>query len=135
MLGHRNGLDGVYLQITNEKLFEEFRAGIVDLTINPTERQNLKITELEKKNNKIKELERVQKITTARIEQMIEVFTTKQNKRLDEGKQPTTEHLQEFARFVRLKMDVDPEFKEDWIKMAMKDPALSAEIKKKYAAI
>jgi len=57
MLGHQNGLDGVYLQITKEKLFEEFKAGINDLTIDPTQRQQVKITELEAKNQKIENLE------------------------------------------------------------------------------
>ena len=56
MLGHQNGLDGVYLQITKDKLFEEFKAGITDLTIDPTKRQQVKITKLQDKKTKIEKM-------------------------------------------------------------------------------
>ena len=49
MMGHENGLDGTYLQITEERLFEEFYKGITDLTIDSAARDQIKIRELEKK--------------------------------------------------------------------------------------
>jgi integrase/recombinase XerD len=48
MMGHQKGLDGTYLQITDERLFEEFYKGITDLTISDEFRDKLKIRELEK---------------------------------------------------------------------------------------
>ena len=47
MLGHRNGLDGTYLQISDERLFEEFYKGIKDLTISDEFRDKAKIEELQ----------------------------------------------------------------------------------------
>ena len=48
MMGHKNGLDGTYLQITEDRLFEEFYKGVTDLTIDSTARDQIKIKELEK---------------------------------------------------------------------------------------
>jgi len=48
MMGHKHGLDGVYFQGTNEQLFEEFRKGISDLTVDDSERthaENMKLKE------------------------------------------------------------------------------------------
>ena len=56
MMGHKRGLDGTYLVLTPEQLFEEFKNGIMDLTIDSTERQKIKIEALENENS---ELERV----------------------------------------------------------------------------
>jgi len=47
MMGHKHGLDGVYFQGTTEQLFEEFQKGIMDLTIDKTEKQKLTIETLE----------------------------------------------------------------------------------------
>jgi integrase len=47
MMGHTRGLDGTYLQITNDRLFEEFWKGVSDLTIDSTSRDQIKIKELE----------------------------------------------------------------------------------------
>lgn len=47
MMGHKNGVQGVYFQATTEQLFIEFRKGIMDLTIDQTEKQKLKIITLE----------------------------------------------------------------------------------------
>lgn len=57
MMGHKKGLDGSYLQITPEQLFEEFRKGIVDLTISDDARDKLKISVLESEKS---ELEKIQ---------------------------------------------------------------------------
>jgi len=54
MLGHKKGLDGVYFKPTKEQLFEEFRKGIVDLTLDKTEKLKL---ENKNKQKKIDELE------------------------------------------------------------------------------
>ena len=48
MMGHSNGLDSTYLQITDEKLFDEFWKGVDDLTVSGQYRDKLKIRELEK---------------------------------------------------------------------------------------
>lgn len=47
MMGHKNGLDGTYLQISDERLFEEFYKGVPDLTVSSHERDQIKIKELE----------------------------------------------------------------------------------------
>ena len=56
ILGHKNGLDGVYLTPTRQECFKEFVKGINQLTISDTNRKQIEITriiqeksELEKK--------------------------------------------------------------------------------------
>lgn len=65
LMAHNRGLDGTYLQPTREECFAEFIKAIPSLTVDPTERQNLKIleqeqkiSELEKKDKKIIEQEK-----------------------------------------------------------------------------
>ena len=64
LMAHKRGLDGTYLQPTREECFAEFVKAIPELTVDPTQRQKLlisqqdnKIAELSKKNKKIEELE------------------------------------------------------------------------------
>jgi len=63
MMGHKKGLDGAYLKPTKEEMFEEFKKGIVGLSVNETEKHEALI---ESQKSKISELERNQK----RIEQL-----------------------------------------------------------------
>jgi integrase/recombinase XerD len=51
MMGHKNGILGVYFQATTEQLFEDFQRGIMDLTIDQTEKQKLKILTLEQEKD------------------------------------------------------------------------------------
>jgi len=53
LLGHKNGLDGVYLKPTREQCFTEFRKAISDLMIDGSERQRLKIEQLERDNSEL----------------------------------------------------------------------------------
>jgi len=53
MMGHKNGLDGIYFVVNPEDAFEEFKNGIMDLTIDPTERQKHKIESLEKEKSEL----------------------------------------------------------------------------------
>ena len=46
MMGHKNGLDGTYLQISDERLFEEFYKGITDLSISDEFRDKVTIEKL-----------------------------------------------------------------------------------------
>jgi integrase/recombinase XerD len=62
MMGHEKGLDGVYLKPTKEEMFEEFKKGMADLTIDDSERvkaENFKLqlekSTLEKKNEQLNE--------------------------------------------------------------------------------
>lgn len=55
MMGHKKGLDGTYLQITSEQLFEEFKKGIPDLTIEQSEVQKVKIEKLEAEKSELEE--------------------------------------------------------------------------------
>jgi len=64
MMGHKKGLDGAYLKPTKEEMFEEFKKGIVGLSISETEKhealiesQKGKISELEKNQKRIEGLE------------------------------------------------------------------------------
>ncbi len=66
LLGHKNGLDGVYFVPTRDELFSEFKKAIPELTIDGTERLKIKLeeseksnAELEKKADRIDELERI----------------------------------------------------------------------------
>lgn len=56
MMGHANGLDGVYLQIESNRLFEEFKKGILDLTVDQTEIQKVRIEQLEDEQSEILDL-------------------------------------------------------------------------------
>jgi len=56
-MGHKNGLDGIYLTPTRQQCFEEFVKGISQLTISDSQRHKMIIrnlendkSELEKKN-------------------------------------------------------------------------------------
>ena len=53
MLGHKKGLDNVYLKPTKEQMFEEFVKGIAQLTINPEQRQQYEIKKQEEKINSL----------------------------------------------------------------------------------
>jgi len=55
LLGHTNGLDGVYLKITDERLFEEFQKGIDGLLVTDEFRDKLRISKLEEENSKVNE--------------------------------------------------------------------------------
>ena len=59
LMAHKRGLDGIYLQPTREQCYVEFVKAIPELTIDPTERQNL---ELLKKQKRIDDLEKQQKM-------------------------------------------------------------------------
>jgi len=63
LIAHKRGLDGVYLKPTMEECHKEFAKAILDLAIDPAERQRMeiqkkqaRITELEAKEDKIDEL-------------------------------------------------------------------------------
>ena len=71
LLGHANGLDGVYFKPTREECFTEFLKVISELTISPVERQRLiienqkkEISELDTSKQKIERLEKTLKKVT-----------------------------------------------------------------------
>jgi len=79
ILGHKNGLDGVYLCPTREECFTEFKKAILNLTIDPTERQNIEleqkqktITELQAKENEINEMKKMIDISGKSIKYLME---------------------------------------------------------------
>jgi len=51
LMAHKKGLDGAYLKPTIEQCFTEFAKAITDLTIDDSERKNLKIEKLEKEKS------------------------------------------------------------------------------------
>jgi integrase/recombinase XerD len=53
LLGHKNGLDGVYLKPTREQCFTEFLKAISELMIDESERQRLKIEQLEREKSEL----------------------------------------------------------------------------------
>ena len=73
MMGHKNGIQGEYFQATPEQLFEEFRKGIMDLTIDQTEKQKLKIFTLEQeKDIQLKDMQ-------AQIDTVMKLLDRKEN--------------------------------------------------------
>lgn len=100
MLGHKNGLDGVYLTPTKEQLFNEFKKAIHQLTISDEQRQKVlleqkqeEITELKQKDNEIQSIKEDQEsmqIDMARIVTGLE--------RLANGNDP--EAIDKIKRFV-----------------------------------
>ena len=76
-MGHKNGLDGVYLTPTKNELFEEFQKAIVDLTISNELRLNAENMRLSKKQSdsevktiKIEAMEETQEKLLRRIERL-----------------------------------------------------------------
>ena len=55
LIGHKNGLDKVYLQPTKEESFEEFYKAVPELMIDQYQIQSLKIEELRTKNETLTE--------------------------------------------------------------------------------
>ena len=85
MMGHKNGLDGTYLQITTEQLFEEFRKGIADLTIADDERDKLKIQELESEKSELEHIQIKNLQYAKKLESDHEVITSLVNDMQDKS--------------------------------------------------
>ena len=131
-----------YDRMEDEEKLELYQKYENDLIIDDTEKQKAEIkkleeekTELETSNKKIEELERTQKITLARIDEMSEKLYDKQTKQLEEGRDATDEELQEQVALIRLKMDIDPKFKEHFKKVMNEVTDVPEETKKKLNAI
>ena len=56
ILGHKNGLDGVYLSPTRQECFNEFCKGIPQLTISDAERQKITIKKLQDEKSEIEKI-------------------------------------------------------------------------------
>jgi len=131
-----------YDRMEDEEKLELYEKFEIDLIIDRDEKQKAEIkkqqkeiTELQVSKKRIEELERVQNITSARIKQMGNELAAKQIKRLDDGKKITDEQLEESARLIRLRMDTDPEFAEEFKKVVYETMAVPVELKKKFSAI
>jgi integrase/recombinase XerD len=61
VMAHKNGLDGTYLKPTMEECFVEVKKAFVELTIDPTERQELM---LQRKDQEITELQAEKEVNT-----------------------------------------------------------------------
>ena len=107
LMGHKNGLDGVYYNPTIEKRFEEFKKTIPELTISDKTRQSMrikqqeeKISNLESDQKKILQLEEGVKIIGALMsEQMVKgnIWKELDNPTHHHTKQQI-ENLKEFVR-------------------------------------
>jgi len=131
-----------YDRIEDEEKLEIYQKYEVGLIIDDTEKKKAEIKKLEKEKSelqvskkRVEDLERVQKITSARIEQISERLYDDQTKLLDEGKNLSHGQLREFADLVLLKMDANPEFKERFKKVISETMDIPAEYKKKFSAI
>jgi integrase/recombinase XerD len=83
IMGHKHGLDGVYFTPTREQGFAEFIKAIPELTVNPQERQKIKILEQSKRIDEL-ETEREKthrmKITAEKYKNDFEQLKTNQDK-------------------------------------------------------
>ncbi|MGY5148623.1 MAG: tyrosine-type recombinase/integrase [Candidatus Nitrosopumilus sp. bin_68KS] len=70
MMGHKKGLDGTYLQITPAQLFEEFKKGIADLTIDQSEIQKVKIEKLESDKSELEQTKIKLEDAVSKVEQL-----------------------------------------------------------------
>jgi len=121
------------------ELYEKFE---IDLIVDNTEklkienqRKAAQITELEAKNQEIKNLMKVQKETTARLDEMSNILGTKLHSQLDENKEISKKDLKLFAKIMRLKMNNDPEYSKEMKIFLLKRPGLPEELKKKIGEI
>ncbi len=55
ILGHKNGLDGVYFTPTREQCFKEFVKAIPELTISPEERQKIQLEKLQEEKTELEQ--------------------------------------------------------------------------------
>ena len=85
LMGHDQGLDNSYFQPTEEQLFEEYVKGMMDLTIDSTERLLVEkeimqeaISEYEKKDEKIKEQQLQIDSLTEKMNEITSVLGSKQ---------------------------------------------------------
>lgn len=79
LLGHKNGLDGVYFVPTVEQLFTEFRKSISELTIDNSERLSVRLEQSEKaREQKNKELESQNELKSEVAELRKELSETKE---------------------------------------------------------
>lgn len=56
MMGHKKGLDGTYFQGTVDELFNEFAKGIIDLTVDQTEKQQVELSRLESEKSELAQI-------------------------------------------------------------------------------
>jgi len=57
LMAHKNGLDGKYFQPTREECFKEFLKAVEQLTIDPSQRQQVQINQLEQEKSEIEKLQ------------------------------------------------------------------------------
>jgi len=70
LMAHKKGLDGVYLEPTREECFTEFQKAILQLTVDPKERQDLEIVQIQKEKSELKrQVQKSQSLET-RVEQL-----------------------------------------------------------------
>ncbi len=88
ILGHKNGLDGVYLAPTRQQCFKEFIKGIAQLTVDGTARKQVELesanaekTELQKKVKEIDEMNRKQANENERRDHALEYLMNKEKER------------------------------------------------------
>jgi len=137
LMAHKRGLDGTYLQPTMEECFAEFVKAIPDLTIDPTNRQQLKITEqkekiteLEEKNQRIDELVKAQKNTTKTLDDMMNTLGIR-----TEGKMFNKEDIEQYKSIISLKMDLDPEYVQAWKEFLKQRTDLPEELTKRISKL
>jgi len=124
MMGHQKGLDGAYLKPTKEQMFEEFKKGIVGLSISETEKhealiesQKGKISELEKgkenlekKDREIGDLkENMDKVIEQKIGEYNQKFMEKIEKIYDERNLESKKRLDAMDRDFKRRLA-----KDDW---------------------
>lgn len=73
ILGHKNGLDGVYLVPTRQECFKEFVKGISQLTISESERQKITIKQLENEKSDLEVVNKSNKKLQTEIDELREV--------------------------------------------------------------
>jgi len=75
ILGHKNGLDAVYLAPTRQECFKEFCKGITQLTISDIQRQNIAIKQLEEEKYSMEQLKEQQIESTQKANNDHDVIT------------------------------------------------------------
>ncbi|MCE2614395.1 MAG: hypothetical protein LVO36_00675 [Nitrosopumilus sp. (ex Thoosa mismalolli)] len=56
IMSHKNGLDGVYLAPTRKECFREFVKGVLELTIDDAERNQIEITKIKIEKSKLEDI-------------------------------------------------------------------------------
>lgn len=96
LMGHKGvfQLDGAYLPVTKEQLFAEFQKAIFDLTVDDTERKNVKIEKLQEEKSDTEKIKEQYKGDHLLVQEMQRLFGLSGHRLVMPGGDPDKMHFE-----------------------------------------